>query len=824
MKNKSTKSTFSNILFLMFPVLIMSLAMAIETAEAKSLYVLTDIELDPQPLQAYDIGPDGTLTFQTEHSVPRIELGGVGIAADADNGYLFITYEDSSEIFIVDATTLENIGSVMTEDAVNLAGIVYDHKKELLYCVDRNESWLYVYRWDAVNIKLEEVPDSPFNLRRATAYGIALNEIDNILYVANGTNEIYAYDTDTSNWPLMRTIRVSRVAVSVAVDVKNGYLYSGAGYLDNHYLTQYHLATNTEKEVLIEPDAGVMGLGVDPESGVVYMSTGTDQWPGGDNLLIYNASLLQIGKIPSIGSKPTGLVVPGKNIGYNPLNLHKEATEGVFGTNEFDEMQSVGAGGLITYTISFDNIFTDTDVTDVIVVDTLPDEVSFVSTSGEAFGEYNPVTHTCTWLYPTLSQGTSVSVDLTVEVNENIEPGTSFTNFVSINSNQTPQTTTGYKVYTSRSPLFIKKSVSGVLSGETKTVEPGEEITYRIHFNNYDNDFRATGITIVDFLPQELSFVSADYDQSLGRYDPKEHIYTWRHPALEPGTATQVKLVARVNPDVIPGTTITNFAVIDSDQTSESSSNVDVIVAGDGPVNRFNLTKNVVGNFEKVGTGEEVSYCICFDGNDISQPVTNVSVVDFLPQNLSFVKADGDGIIGQYDEKAHTYTWSYPFISQGEVVKLEITAKVNEEAPSGQILSNLATISSDATPPVTASVDILVDEGGRKVESLEIIPSTIRRDGTLSGIMAVLEFSKGTVKNDIADEPLVLFPGNIKANQQLVIETDGITKIVAVFDKTEVLDAIPVYGNVDVEIVGKFTTGQSFYGQTTITISRFALN
>ena len=823
MKHKSTKSNIRTNLFLIFLVLTMSIAIVNGTADAKSLYVLTNIETDPQPLQAYDIGPDGSLTFQKEHYIPRIVRGGVGLAADSDNGYLFVTYEESPEISIIDATTMTNKGSVIAEDAVNLAGVVYDHEKQLLYCVDRNESWLYVYHWNADNVRLEEVADSPFNLRRATAYGIALNETDDILYVANATNQIYAYST--YDWSLKQTIAVSRIAVSVAVDVKNGYLYSGGGYYYNHYLTQLHLATNTEREVLVEPDAGVMGLGVEPDTGLVYMSTGTDQQPGGDNLLVYDTSLQQVGKIPSIGNKPTGLVIPCKNIGYNPLNLTKEAVEGVFGTNDLGEIQSVGAGGLITYNISFDNFGVDSDISDVVVVDTLPENVSFVSADEDgAFRGYDSDSHTYTWFYTSISRGTNVNTGLTVKVNENVEPGTKFTNFVTINSNQTPQTTTGVIVSTSRSPLYVKKSVSGVLGGEVKTVEPGDEITYKIHFNNYDNDFRATGITIVDILPQELSFVTADYDWSLGRYDSEAHTYTWRHPALEPGMATQVKLVAKVNSDVIPGTTITNFVVIDSDETTESSSSVDVIVAGEGPVNRFNLTKTVVGNYEKVGIGEEVTYCICFDGNDISQPVTNVSVVDILPQDVSFVKADGDGIIGKYDEKTHIYTWSYPFISPGEFVKLEITAKVNQDTVSGKTLTNLATISSDLTPPVMASVDIITDEGGWKVESLEIIPSTIRRDSTLSNIIAVLQFSEGISKSDIANEPVVLFPGNVKANQQIVTETDGKIQVVAVFDKNEVMDAIPVYGKVDVEIVGNLTTGQSFYGQATITITRFALN
>jgi len=111
-----------------------------------------------------------------------------------------------------------------------------------------------------------------------------------------------------------------------------------------------------------------------------------------------------------------------------------------------------------------------------------------------------------------------------------------------------------------------------------------------------------------------------------------------------------------------------------------------------------------------------------------------------------------------------------------------------------------------------------------EVESMEIIPDTIRREGTLTDIVAVLELPEGIGKSDIKDEPLVLTPGGIISKQPIVIETDGRIKVVAVFDKDEIMDAIPFYGQVDLEIVGQLNSGQSFYGKATITITRFAGN
>ncbi len=393
---------------------------------------------------------------------------------------------------------------------------------------------------------------------------------------------------------------------------------------------------------------------------------------------------------------------------------------------------------------------------------------------------------------------------------------------VVINGNETSLTATGGEVQATYDQLHIRKSVVGASAGEVITVDPGESITYRIHFDNNDNDFTATGVVIVDYLPDELSFVSADYNFSLGYYNAGTHTYTWRYLPLEHGDATYVKLTVRVNEDVIPGTTITNSVVIDSDQTSEAASSIDVIVSGTGTVNTLNLSKSVVGateDIEKVGINEEVTYSIRFDSNDIAQPIADVSVIDFLPEDVSFVKADGDGIIGYYDDNMHTYTWSYPYIYPDEVTYLEITVKVNQETDPGKNITNLVTIYNEDATLATASVNIISEEGRLQVDDIQIIPDTITRDGILTDITVFIEMPEGIGIDDIKNEPLVLNPGNIQAGQWTIKEINGKTGVIAVFDKNELLGALSGYGQFEVEVTGKLESGLTFYGKATITIT-----
>ncbi|MHC4557863.1 MAG: hypothetical protein ACYTFW_20085 [Planctomycetota bacterium] len=954
MKDRSGKSAFKAKIFLSLLAIATSILTVTQTATAKSLYVIADITGDPAPVQAYDIGVNGTLTFQAEHDIPNYVLGAVGLAIDSDSGYLFVTYEASDVIQLVNAKTMTDEGTTIAPDATNLAGIVYDHEKELLYCIDRNTRVLYVYDWDPNTATLTHAPDSPIRLEPwITAYGIALDEIDGLLYVASASNTIYVYST--SDWLLVRTIPVSRLAISVAVDVMNGFLYSGGGYAGNCYLTQYHLATDTEKEVQVEPDAGVIGLGVDTDTGLVYMSTGIDAKPGGDNLLVYDTSLNQIDIVNAIGN-PTGLAIPGKDIGYNPHNLTKIVIEGAVGKTPLGKIESVGAGETITYGICFDNN-NDYTATDVSIVDTLPDEVSFVTADDDGVnGQYDPNTHTYKWLYPSLPPGTSTCLELKVLVNQDVRPGTTITNTVTINSNQTPPTTVSLDVVTTYNALNLDKSILGSIEGQTAWVDVNETITYDIYFDNNSNDFTVKDVSVVDILPDEVNFVSADEDGVYGQYDPVTHTYTWSYPSMSPGSAINLGLVVQVNQDTVPGTTITNTVIIDSNELPPSTASVDAITYynplnlsksivgsvdgqvkwvdaneiitynivfdnndndyivtnlsivdtlpeevsfvtadGDGIFGQYdpnthtytwsyshlppktatslklvvqvnpdtapattisnyvtidgtetppstaiaeattyysplNLSKNIVGEIPGetmwVDVGETITYDICFN-NDNNSAVTNVSIVDTLSEDVSFVTADGDGIFGEYDPVTHTYTWSYPSLSSGPDTCLELTVRVNQDTPPFTTITNSVIIDSNETPPTAASVDAMTPAGPLEVGDLSMVPNIIRRMGYSKYILALVQLPQGeSIK---VNGPIVLsyYPNPNTDNDvligtgQLVPRTAGGPNILIIFDRAQLMNTVPGYGRFKLKIKGRLNSGRSFYGEPIIYITKF---
>ena len=191
--------------------------------------------------------------------------------------------------------------------------------KSSLYCVARGTSKLYVYQWRPAFDELVPLPGSPLRLEGAEAHGIALDEIKDELYVGGMRISVNVYST--SDWHLIKTIPVSHVAMSVAVDPVRSYLYYGGGLVDDWFLIRHDLIDDTEKETQIGDLAGVVGLAVDSDTGFVYTTTGSATCYCGRDLLTYDASLKLIGAMRGIAmmDHPRGGRFTSRNYAYNPL-------------------------------------------------------------------------------------------------------------------------------------------------------------------------------------------------------------------------------------------------------------------------------------------------------------------------------------------------------------------------------------------------------------------------------------------------------------------------------------------------------------------------
>ena len=399
-------------------------------ASAKSLYVVASLSTN-SPIRAYDINPTtGLITFQVSYTVSGYSGGAVDMAIDSDNGILFVVYEFSNVINMVNAKTMKSVGTTtMPVSSARSAGIVYDHARKRLYAAYRSSGRIYSYSWNAVTKKLTSLGN--FSLGGASkTYGIDLDEGKGRLYVGSNNNIVRHYNVN-SNFSPTGSFSVSppggtHKAVGVAVDAKRRFIYSGAGAESSgdSFLCKNNLDTGAH--IGCVQGSIIRGLTVDSDSGFLYVTTHSKK-----NVQVYDSNLNLKQTTSAIGS-PTGLVVPGKDIAYNPLNLTKSD-----GLNDAKDCVAVGAN--FTYTMSYTNN-NSYQVTNTMITDSLPAQLSFVSaTKG---GSVNP-SGLVSWPLGNLPPGNTGKVAVVVKVKSGTTLGSVIKNSATIKSDQTPPSSQG---------------------------------------------------------------------------------------------------------------------------------------------------------------------------------------------------------------------------------------------------------------------------------------------------------------------------------------------------------------------------------------------
>lgn len=415
---------------LILTVAVVSLVLTLSgPAAAKSVYFAANHHTSA--FDAWNINPNGTVTKQATYTL-SYATDPAGVAIHNGKNLLFLTSEFSGGVEIVDPVTLTYYG--VSPGPSDLAGIDVDDFNDLVYAVRRMTNLLYIYKWNDVTKQLIE-QDMISLPGCSQALGIALDEIRNILWVADTPNQkVRAYDLNSS--PIVEASDMSFTPglkpVDIAVDRKRNLVYSvsmyGGAYLPpgagSLRLSKWDVVN--EAESISDMAAHGVGVAVDEVSGYVYVTHGANI---GDNLTVWDTSTSPFTNIQTtepIGN-PAGITIG--NASYNPLSLAKNNT--VQGTGIYIDQT-------FTYKISFanDNL---TNINNVTVVDTLPAELDYDSSSPEGF--YDMTAHTVTWNQGTVAANQSVNIDLVVKVNNQAQTGSTIYNYCTVECDETPPTT-----------------------------------------------------------------------------------------------------------------------------------------------------------------------------------------------------------------------------------------------------------------------------------------------------------------------------------------------------------------------------------------------
>lgn len=114
--------------------------------------------------------------------------------------------------------------------------------------------------------------------------------------------------------------------------------------------------------------------------------------------------------------------------------------------------------------------------------------------------------------------------------------------------------------------------------------------------------------------------------------------------------------------------------------------------------------------------------------------------------------------------------------------------------------------------------EVLITVVGPIGADVHIVPRVINRRNRLKRIIAIMRLPQGIGRGDIADEPFVITPGGIESTWQRVIGARNRMSVFILFDKAEVMDALPNTGRFEINVIGKLESGQCISGRDKISI------
>jgi uncharacterized repeat protein (TIGR01451 family) len=328
----------------------------------------------------------------------------------------------------------------------------------------------------------------------------------------------------------------------------------------------------------------------------------------------------------------------------------------------------ISATSNVVYTISVTN-FGPSSASGVVVTDSLPAGVTFVSASGGGANNSGTVT----WTLGNLINGQVSNVTVTVTA----PTSGSLTNVASVSTpTGDPNLTnnTSVPVITTVTPVAdvgIGKSAAAVVSATSNVV-------YTISVTNFGPS-SASGVVVTDSLPAGVTFVSAS-----GGGANNSGIVNWTLGTLANGAVSNLTLTIKA-----PASgSLTNLATVSTptgDPNLTNNTSVPVITTIT-PVADVGIGKSAAA---VVSATSNVVYTISVTNFGPSS-ASGVVVTDSLPAGVTFVSASGGGA-----NNSGTVTWTLGNLINGQVSNVTVTVT----APASGSLTNLATVSTPTGDP-----------------------------------------------------------------------------------------------------------------------------
>ncbi len=369
-------------------------------------------------------------------------------------------------------------------------------------------------------------------------------------------------------------------------------------------------------------------------------------------------------------------VVNGSFTGSDNTTVSGNGTGQQFTVTKTDNKLTAAPGETLAYTIVITNTL-NTQATGVSVVDILNSNLTFQSASDG--GTAN--SQTVTWSNLTIGANSSRTLVLYAVIKNNAVNGTVITNTATVNGSFTGTDTTTVNTGNTGQQFTVAKT------DNQTTVSAGQTYSYTITVtNNFST--QATGVTVTDALPSNVTYVSASDSGFLNG-----NTVTWNNLTVNANSQRILTLNVRVNDNVSSGTVISNTAVVNGSFTGTDTTTV----SGGGTGGNLSITKT--DGRTTVVINETLTYTITLTNNS-NNSVSNVSVTDTLPTSqLTFISASDGGTFN-----GNIVTWSGLFVGANSTRSVTLQARTNNNLSNGTQIYNSATVSTGGTAIDVSSV------------------------------------------------------------------------------------------------------------------------
>jgi len=355
---------------------------------------------------------------------------------------------------------------------------------------------------------------------------------------------------------------------------------------------------------------------------------------------------------------------------------------------------------------------------DVVLTDTLPPTITFVSWSSNSWSESHvlfgreiaAITSPHQVIWPLGDVWGSGNTFLTARIAETATVGSILTNTAVIttsNPDSNPANNTALLPTAVAAPtrdVRVTKSLDG------SAPPPGGWLQYRLYFSNNGNS-TAHDVVITDTLPEGVTYVSWDgYSYNPGYVDLDATItlqqvdgqLIWPLGALQPGGYGYIYLTARVTETAAVGSVLTNTAVITTSDPDSNPANDTALLttAVVTPTQDVLVTKSLDSSAPVPGGWLKYRLYFRNDGNSIAHDVV---ITDTLPEGVTYVSWYGEGYNPGYVDLDATIAlqqvdgqliWPLGALRPGAYGYIYVTVRITDTAPVRAVLCNLAHITT----------------------------------------------------------------------------------------------------------------------------------